>query len=611
MTRTIFDVYNDVIRELDGTNIPKVSYTEESDFIILQPGTNDDVYRFYIDPAVDNKVSLKFEMTNFATQEGEIPSGVGDGEYDPMDYIQGSYELPYKMTTTNFYNFATETTIGASSTVDAVTVDVSNIPFNYNHADILIQYTVKTSGAFDVSWDLDWVLSSQGEFPNNISPNDLIQSDDSDVDLSYIGSNTSLLQRFYIKAIPNMRSGTILPSSTLTAKVTNNLGTSVTLGNVIIKPAFLHYVDYPADGQLGSSLSTEYSTSNDNASGNTCYYVKTNGQIIAKINDEHRSYNPSMHTLTGHYLGTEAGNPDKTITLTEKEDNNLIFTQADPANYLTSDEVTLWRNWTENPSSYYYFGPINIISFTKALPQLTNFRFRITDDGTVLTLYASYAPFATATKYWTNLNTSIQWFNAITSGILTISYSGLEMLSAGFQTWSRPISDWPIEIQNAILSPDNMTNSPTMDNANNLLVISHTPSVPEQYVVTDKLSSVQCGKRNDWDSIPIPPPDPDIDPDIFPTVPEGPSYLAMQLNHPASENWVQISSNTNLVYVENTSTGELTTDYQGTLNEFYLGYGTLNSISYYAPATIAVNCIVSYNKYYDTYVEGYSYDFAT
>ena len=138
MPRTVFDVYNDIVRELDGTSIPKVTQVEESDFIVLQPGTTNDIYQFYVDPAVDNKVTLTFQLTNFATQSGEIPSGTGDGEYDPSNYVSSAAMLPYKLTTSNFYGPTGEQEISASSTEDVVTANISNMRFNYNHADIII-----------------------------------------------------------------------------------------------------------------------------------------------------------------------------------------------------------------------------------------------------------------------------------------------------------------------------------------------------------------------------------------------------------------------------------------------------------------------------------------
>ena len=595
MTRTIFDIYNDILRDLDGTSIPKETVVSESDFLVLQPGTSNDIYQFYVNPAICNDITVKFQMTNFATVAGEIPSGTGDGVYDPSDYVSSDATLPWKMTTSNFYNSILEKEIAASSTEDVCSVDISNIPFNYSHADILIQYSVKTDGEFDVTWDMDWDLSEQGEFPTNITPTSLIQSDNSDVDLDYIGTNTTLVQRFYIKAIPNMRSGSVLPDSTLTAKVKNNLGSAITLGNVIVKPAFLHYADYPADGKLGSS---QFATGDTYPSGDTCYYVKTNGQIIAKISDAISNFNPSMTSMTGHYRGES--HESKSTTLTQVSDNKYIFTQSSESSYLTEAEVTLWRNWTTNPQSSYFFGELPYKTYTKALPEITSFSLDVNETMVLIT--AHYVAFADQTNNWIGLNTYDSWYNAIHGsddgykGHLSFSLYGIA-LGTGIDdplTWGYPFAAFSPVAQNTL------RNKSSVDIIKDL-VISRTPLYSENYVMR-RYSSYNCGKSSEWDDDDTPEPDPDIDPDVFPTAPEGPSYMQYMLND--DDNWIDIDSNTSLTYIEKSDTGEDPEDYDGTTDQFYIGYKNLNSISYYAPATIAVNCIISYSQFKDTYVYG-------
>jgi hypothetical protein len=606
MTRKIFDIYNDVLRELDGTSIPKVTVTTESDYLLLQPGTNDDIYQFYVDPAICGNVNVKFQMTNFATVAGETPSGTGDGVYDPSDYVSSSAVLPYKMTTSNFYNSTQEKTIPASSTENVCSVNISNIPFNYDHADILIQYTVKSDGEFDVNWDGDWTLSSQGEFPTNITPSDLLQSDNSDVNLDYIGTNTTLVQRFYIKAIPNMRSGSVLPDSTLTMKVKNNLGTPVTLSNIIVKPSFLHYADYPADGTLGSS--TNDFASSTYPLGDTCYYVKTNGQIIARISDAISSFNSNMTSITGHYRGDVGGDPEayKSVALTQTSDNKYIFTQSSSSNYLTPTEVTLWRGWIVDPQKSYYFGPVPTLTYTSALKQITALKVEFTGTGdNTVTITASYTPFATSQSRWLELNTYSAWKTAIEEdfgkpSFIKFTLYGVELYSdydespPSTLTWSRLISQFPVSAQNAL-----NTKSPAQIAAD--IVMSHNTAVGEQNV-TMNYWSYNCGKTSNWDDSYTPPLDPDTDPDVFPTAPAGPSYMQYMLNDDA--NWIDIDSSTTLTYIEKTDTGTDPEDYDGTVDQFYIGYKNLNSISYYAPATIAVNCIVSYEQFKDTYVYG-------
>jgi hypothetical protein len=606
MVRTIFDIYKDVLRELDGTSIPKVTVTSESDYLVLQPGTNDDIYQFYVDPAICGNINVKFQMTNFATAAGETPSGTGDGVYDPSDYVSSSSVLPYEMTTTNFYNSTQEKEIPASSTEDVCSVNISNIPFNYDHADILIQYTVKTDGEFDVTWDGDWTLSSQGAFPTNITPTSLLQSDNSDVDLDYIGTNTTLVQRFYIKAIPNMRSGSILPSSTLTMKVENNLATPVTLSNIIVKPSFLHYADSSADGTIGGS-SSDFASSTY-PSGDTCYYVKTNGQIIAKISEALSTFNPTMTSVTGHYRGTVGEDPEgyKSVELVQTSDSKYIFTQSSSSAYLTPTEVTLWRGWVVDPQNSYYFGPLPFLSYTEALKQITALKIEFTGTGdNTVTLSVYYSPFAISQYRWQELNNYSSWEWAIKEdfghpSFLKFTLYGVELYSdydsfpPNTLSWSRLISQFPVTAQNSL-------NTKTPAQIANDIVISHNSAYGEQNV-TQNYYSNNCGKTSNWDDSYTPPLDPDTDPDVFPTAPEGPSYMQYLLNDDA--NWITIDSNTSLTYIEKTDTGTDPEDYDGTIDQFYIGYKNLNSISYYAPATIAVNCIISYEQFKDTYVYG-------
>jgi hypothetical protein len=139
--------------------------------------------------------------------------------------------------------------------------------------------------------------------------------------------------------------------------------------------------------------------------------------------------------------------------------------------------------------------------------------------------------------------------------------------------------------------------------------MSKSPNTGEQYV-TRKFWSYNCSKTDTWDSEPDNPEPTPIDPDDpnqFPTVPEGPSYVLAILNKTATstdDDWEQLGSNTSLTYIEKTSTGDDPEDYDGTLDRFYLGYQQYNTISYYTPATVGVNCIVTYSKFFDTYVEG-------
>jgi hypothetical protein len=608
MTRKIFDIYNDVLRELDGTSIPKVTTVIESDYITLYPGTNDDIYQFYVDPALCGNVNVKFQMTNFATVAGEVPSGTGDGVYDPSDYVSSDSTLPWQMTTTNFYNSTQEKTIPASSTEDVTTVNISNIPYNYDHADILVQYTVKTDGEFDMNWDCDWSLSSQGSFPTNITPSDLIQSDNSDVDLDYIGTNTSIVHRFYIKAIPNARSGSTLPSSTITLKATNNLGTSVTIANAIIKPTFFHYADYPADGTLGGSSS--FATDPGYPTGGTCYYVKSNGQIIAKID-------PSVQylvgtSITGHYLTVPFNNA--TVELIQTPDNRLIYTQS-ASNYLSLDDVNLWKS-QNGDASWYYFGPVNAATVLSAIKQTTNITSSVSVVGsdTIITVYLYYKETAES-KLWEEFYGGLDsWFNFVTPqyspGHTRIYVNGYglcgeydftgEDVSPVVYTFKR--SDMSDYFKHQLDWNINLGEKFHDITEDFYLARSCGGTSFEEEYVTRKFVSSNCGKVSNWDGNETPTPDPDTDPDVFPTSPEGPSYMQYKLND-ATE-WIQINANSSLNYIEKTDTGTTPEDYDGTVDQFYIGYKNLNTISYYAPATIAVNCIVSYEQFKDTYVYG-------
>jgi len=625
MTRKIFDIYNDVLRELDGTSIPKMTVIKESDYITLSPGTNNNIYQFYVDPAICGNVNVKFQMTNFATVAGEIPSGTGDGVYDPSDYISDtSISFPYKMTTTNFYNSTLEKTIAPSATEDVVSVNIENIPFNYDHADILIQYSVKTDGEFDVTWDGNWTLSQQGSFPENITPSDLIQSDNSDVDLDYIGSNTTLVQRFYIKAIPNMRTGEVLPSSTLTMSVKNNLGTSITLSNIIVKPTFFHYADYPADGTSGSSA---FATSNTYPEGDTCYYVKTTGQIIVKLTSE--LLNVTSPSSMWRNLGTQSyiqgwyyvsSSPEVIdwVMLEQDPNNSLIFTQKSSDDYLTPEQVTIWKS-----TGGLYYGPINYISLYNALKKMTRFEYGGShESGSIIEVLAYfvepssenwelYPPpynYQAYDPYWQSVDpTPTSWWEVWKTFVLGETYTGYTSVRfrLGGQygligtfisqddTDKRRLYYFDMyDLEYAVLRNKfkNATPDVILDN---MYFESYPPGF-NRYV-TKKITSANCGRKDTNET------DPD-DPNVFPTAPVGPSYMQYMLN--SNNDWIQISSGTSLLYIEKTDTGTTPEDYDGTVDQFYIGYKNLNSISYYTPATIAVNCIVSYEQFKDTYVYG-------
>jgi hypothetical protein len=625
MVRTIFDIYKDVLRELDGTSIPKVTVTSESDYLVLQPGTNDDIYQFYVDPAICGNVNMSFQMTNFATVAGETPSGIGDGVYDPSDYVSAdsSISLPYKMTTTNFYNSTQEKEIPASSTEDVCSVNISNIPFNYDHADILIQYSVKTDGEFDVTWDGEWILSSQGSFPVNITPSDLMQSDNSDVDLDYINANTTLVQRFYIKSIPNMRSGDVLPDSTITMSVKNNLGTSITLSNIIVKPSFFHYADYPADGTVGGS--TSFATDNTDPEGDTCYYVKSNGQIIVKLTESllnvtspsamWRDLGTQSYIQGWYYVSTSPEVIDW-VLLQQNPDNPLIFTQPSSDDYLTTEQVAIWKS-----TGGLYYGPINAISLYDALKKMTRIGYLSENDG-IISLEATfidpssenwelYPPpynYQAYDPYWQSVEPApASWWEVWKTFMPVTTYTGYTGIrlringeygligtyaaqdnvkqSRTYHFDTNEIIQWAIK--NKIL---NMTIPELL----NSVFFENFTGCWNRYV-TKKITSSNCGRKDTTEE------DPD-EPNVFPTAPVGPSYMQYMLNN--NNDWTEISSGTKLLYVEKTDTGTDPEDYDGTIDQFYIGYKNLNSISYYAPATIAVNCIISYEQFKDTYVYG-------
>jgi len=244
------------------------------------------------------------------------------------------------------------------------------------------------------------------------------------------------------------------------------------------------------------------------------------------------------------------------------------------------------------------------MTYTTALKSITYLWLTIINDLVVLT--ASYNP-GIIDRYWANLTSESEWKELMRHDTVSgkRSWLSFSLLGTPLQEspesfeWSQPLMNFSWVAQKTIkeLAAKRLINGGAEWGVE-IVVSKNSYSGDEQYV-TQRFWGVNCGKPKNWDDGGETQPD---DPDIFPTAPVGPSYIQYMLNE--NNNWITIDSSSNLLYIEKTTTGETEEDYDGTTDQFHIGYKNLNSISYYVPATIAVNCIITYDRFKDTYVYG-------
>lgn len=136
------------------------------------------------------------------------------------------------------------------------------IPNYYDHIDIQIQYTLEVPDSdnaceedpdtggypFDVLWDCKLELTEDYSIGTTPFPDDIIESDNSDVSSGNLKDYSTLIQRFYGRALKKTRpaidsNAYVLPACKFTFSVENKLSCAIGFSNIITKIAFLYYED--------------------------------------------------------------------------------------------------------------------------------------------------------------------------------------------------------------------------------------------------------------------------------------------------------------------------------------------------------------------------------
>jgi hypothetical protein len=276
----------------------------------------------YIDSACDGDITIYASMTDWAT---------------------GDSTIPYKMQTCQLYKNITDVTIEGNGTywysVEFGTTPTTTFPDSYNHGNILIQYTVyETSdddSNFDVTWDCFPTITFPTGFTNTAPASTIIESDNSDVNMSNVTSGTTAIQRFYMaaytKPAPSIDGN--FPSGILNFTIKNNLPATVTLSNIITKPAILYY----ADASGSSNTNAAFSFDSQNYIIGTISGYASITAVTANYIDAYKSNYPEEHWLT---------------TLSQ----TTLYVTDDPTVYKSairySDEVVEYYNDHSTDASY-------------------------------------------------------------------------------------------------------------------------------------------------------------------------------------------------------------------------------------------------------------------
>jgi hypothetical protein len=236
----------------------------------------------YIDSACDGDITIYASMSDWATNSG----------------------IPYKMKTCQLYKNETDITLEAFASywypVDFGTTPTTTFPANYNHGNILIQYTVYETDDEDSKFDVKWDCFASCEFPdgftNKLPLDTIIESDNSDVSMSNVTSGTTVIQRFYMaaydKPVPSIDGD--FPTGVFNFVLTNNLPATVTLSNIITKPAILYY----ADAESGSDTNSAFSFDSQNYIIGTISGYASVTAVTANYIEAYKSNYPNVHWLT-------------------------------------------------------------------------------------------------------------------------------------------------------------------------------------------------------------------------------------------------------------------------------------------------------------------------
>jgi hypothetical protein len=236
---------------------------------------------FYINSACDGDITISVTLTT---------DDSGD-------------TVPYKMNTVQLYKNLTDVELAASASysydVEFGTTDATTFPANYNHGNILIQYTIYETDDEDSNFDVSWACTATYNIPDgftNTNPlSTIIQSDNSDCNLSNVTSGTTVIHRYYMAAYtkPSPSVDGNFPTGKFTFTVTNNLSSAVTLSNIITKPAILYYKDASSEKSTNASFSIGGS---NYIIGTISGYAKIKN-AVANYLDAYESNYPNSHWL--------------------------------------------------------------------------------------------------------------------------------------------------------------------------------------------------------------------------------------------------------------------------------------------------------------------------